>query len=493
MYRLALYVLTFFLMVALALSLAGLFTFTFFDLLFSTAFLTGVCWFSNQFLAWIFKAPTNIESSYITAFILALILLPSSSLSGYAVLLWPALFAMASKYLVAVGRKHIFNPAAFGAAAGYVLFYEGATWWIGNVWMLVPVIAGAFLIVRKIKRFKMVLTFLIIWSAMVLLSYLPTGFGAWQGVISALLYSPIIFFSSIMLTEPLTTPSGSVLRIVYAALVAFLYSPQFHFGSFYFTPELALLSGNIFSYIASPRQKLLLTFQGKTRLASDIFEFIFRPSQKLIFSPGQYLEWTLPHKKPDTRGNRRFFTIASSPSDPDIRLGIKFSKASSSFKQTLLDLSPGTSVSAGQLSGDFTLPDNQNRKLVFIAGGIGITPFVSMIKFLLHSKQQRPIILFYSNRTQEEIVYKDLINHASKKLKILAVYVLTDPSKAPPSWTGEVGRITEQMLLKYLPDPPENTFYVSGTHGMVVSMQDLLSGMGIPKKRIKTDFFPGYA
>src|SRR5690606_33578640 len=156
-------------------------------------------------------------------------------------------------------------------------------------------------------------------------------------------------------------------------------------------------------YIVSPKYKLLLTLKEKVQLAPSIYEFIFSKNIAFTFTPGQYLEWTLPEKSADGRGNRRYFTIASSPTEEDVRLGVKMAaERSSKFKTTLVDMKEGDSLVAGQLSGDFVLPKDKNKKLVFIAGGIGVTPFRSMIQYLLTNREKRDIVLFYACSNAEE-------------------------------------------------------------------------------------------
>jgi ferredoxin-NADP reductase len=137
--------------------------------------------------------------------------------------------------------------------------------------------------------------------------------------------------------------------------------------------------------------KRIVTFKQKVNLAKDTLGFIFTPNKKLAFLPGQYVEWTIAQKKQDSRGNRRYFTIASSPTEPDIELGIKYYPNPSQFKQTLASITPDTKMMIGSLSGDFTLPIDPTKKLVFIAGGIGVTPFRSMIKYLIDKNEKRGI------------------------------------------------------------------------------------------------------
>src|SRR5947209_8310939 len=179
-----------------------------------------------------------------------------------------------------------------------------------------------------------------------------------------------------------------------------------------------------------------------------MMNFVFKPSHRLAFDPGQYMELTLAHQKPDSRGNRRFFTIASSPTEESLHLGVRFYSESSSFKRALYRIDSRTTIIAGQVAGDFTLPPDAGQKLVFMAGGVGITPFRSMLKYLLDEQQRRDIVLFYANRTADEIAYKDILSEAQTKLGIRVLCTLTNTEALPRNWRGLVGRINEDMIQK---------------------------------------------
>ncbi len=147
---------------------------------------------------------------------------------------------------------------------------------------------------------------------------------------------------------------------------------------------------------------------------------------------------------------------------------------------------------SSQLGGDFTLPKNKKQKLVFIAGGIGITPFRSMIKYLLDTDNSRSIIMFYSNRKISEIVYKDIFDAASKKFGMKTVYTLTDSASCPADWDGCKGYLNPEIILKEVPDFKERLFYISGPNAMVISYENILKKIGVKQENIKTDFFPGF-
>jgi ferredoxin-NADP reductase len=400
--------------------------------------------------------------------------------------------AMVSKYVIALQRKHMFNPAAFAAFILGLLGSPLVSWWVGSLYMLPFVALLGFGILRKTRRFQMFFMFVF---ASVLSISIPSVLKGYPiiDVFSQIFTSwPIVFFGTVMLTEPLTTPPTKMLRLYYGGLVGILFGLQFHIGPLFATPELALLVGNIYSYAVSSKQKLLLTLQEKKEIAKDMYEFIFTPKGNFAYTPGQYMEWTVPHKRVDGRGNRRYFTVASSPTEDTLKLGVKTQPNGSSFKKALVSLDTKQAILAGQLAGDFTLPKDASKKLVFLAGGIGITPFRSMIKYLVDIKQKRDIVLFYSNKAEDEIVYKDIFDEANKKLGIKTVYALTDIQYVAKEWKGEKGRVDAAMIQRYVPDYKDRLFYISGPHPMVTAYQNILKDLKIPSSHVIIDYFPGF-
>lgn len=463
------------------------------NLIASTGFLIAICWLSNAVFARIWNVPTNAESALITALILALIISPAMPDASFFFLMWAGLVAMASKYILAIRGKHIFNPAAFGVVVTGLFLNDSASWWVGgNLTMAAFVLIGGLLVVRKIHRSDLVLAF-IVAALLSSIAFTPLTPGdVFSTISTVLIHSSVLFFAFVMITEPQTTPPRRTGRIVYGGIVGFLFAPWLHIGLLYFTPELALVVGNVFSYIVSPKFKAVLKLKEIRELAADTYEFIFsgRPPS---FRPGQYAEWTLAADSSDARGNRRYFTLASSPTEPDVRLGIKFYTNPSTYKTRLAEFKPGSQVLAGSIAGDFTLPRDERRKLAFIAGGIGVTPFRSMAQYLVDEKKKRDVVLLYSNKTEPEIAYKDVFDAAERaQTGFRVVYTLTDKA-TPLTWTGERGYIDALMIQRHVPDYRERTFYISGPHVMVDAFKKTLRSMGVSRFRIKTDYFPGFA
>jgi ferredoxin-NADP reductase/Na+-translocating ferredoxin:NAD+ oxidoreductase RnfD subunit len=493
MYRLVLYYLIALVGIALVLCLMGILPFNPIDLLFTTVLLTVVCWITNKIFAWTFGVPANVESVYISALILALIVTPVKPPQDVLFFVWVGIWAMASKYILAINGKHLFNPAAFAVALTAITLNQTASWWVGTAPMLPFVVIGGILIVRKIRRFDLVASFLVSTALISLVFSLVKGDNLLVVLQQTALYSPVFFFAAVILTEPLTAPHTNRLQIIYGAIVGLLFAPVFHIGAIYFTPEIAILLGNIFAYVVSPKAKLILELKQKIQIAPDVYDFIFTPNKKLSFAAGQYMEWTLGHPNPDSRGNRRYFTLASSPTENDLILGVKFYPQSSSFKTSMLTMDNRSEIVAAQLAGDFVLPANPEQKCVFIAGGIGITPFRSMIKYLLDTQQKRPIVVFYSNKSAADILYRDIFDQAQRQLGIKTVYALTGAGKIPAGWKGYVGHINRQMIRREVPDYMQSLFYLSGPNAMVTAFEDVLRQMGVSKDHIRKDYFPGFA
>jgi Na+-transporting NADH:ubiquinone oxidoreductase subunit NqrB len=490
MYRLVLYYLMALVSAAFALGFVELVPHDPIALTFTTALALATCWLTNKVFARIFAVPANNESVHITALILALILDPitATDIRGIAAVVFASVWAISSKFILTIGRKHLFNPAALGVALSALLLDQPASWWVGgNLPLLSIVLIGGILIVRKLRRFDLVSTFIVVALVTILATTDPSQ--NWTALTQTLGSSPLLFFAFVMLTEPLTAPTMRWARIAFAAIVGFLFAPNIHIGSFYFTPELALLAGNLFAYAAGPKGRFVLTLERIEQSAVGSYDFIFRSPRKLAFEAGQYLEWTLGLNHADNRGNRRYFTVASAPTEETVRLGVKFCPQSSAFKRELMAMKPGSTIHAAQLAGNFMLPANRETKIAFLAGGIGITPYRSMLQYLLDRKERRPIVILYGTEGQQDIAYRDVLGAARRELGIKTIHAVAR--------NGERGQypgyIDERLIRLAIPDFLDRTFYISGPQAMVKALRQKLLAMGVRRSNIKIDYFPGFA
>jgi ferredoxin-NADP reductase len=235
-----------------------------------------------------------------------------------------------------------------------------------------------------------------------------------------------------------------------------------------------------------------LPFVKKEQIVKDIWTFYFsRKDTDVDFLAGQFIRMTLAIKEPDERGSSRTFSISSSPLDKEY-LTITTRVLQSTFKQTLFNLAPGVSVSFFGPNGRFLLVE-ENKQYVFLAGGIGITPMHSMIRFASQANLKSTMMLFASFSSPEEMIfYDELVKISKDHQNITVIYTITKPEISQMSWTGEKGRISADLIKKYAPDFVNALFYVSGPPVMVDAMLSLVKEMGIPDERVKKEKFVGY-
>ena len=228
-----------------------------------------------------------------------------------------------------------------------------------------------------------------------------------------------------------------------------------------------------------------VTFDHLDAEASHISTFWFKPEHPVRYVAGQYIELTLKHPDADDRGEKRWFTLSSAPGHELVSITTKQAADNgSSFKRALFALTPGAELRMSEPMGDFVLPKDANRPLVFVAGGIGITPFHSIAGWLAACGEQRPIRFIYAVRTEDEIVFEATFRKAGIHMTI----VVSEPTEA---WGGERGRLTPEMVLG-LSEPTDDTLvYLSGPEPMVESLGDALKAR-LGSERIVQDFFPGY-
>lgn len=471
MYRLMLYYLLAIHAAVVFLSVTGALPYDPVNFVLQSTVLVGASKIANMFFAKLSRAKQNLESDGITALILALIVGPFDTTQNLGFLITLSVLAMASKYAMVAHRKHIFNPAALAVLASGLILGKGASWWAGNQQLLPVIVIGGIIVLAKTKRVPLFTGFVLVY----VFSHILFG-----GAISAYLLPPAMwFFVFVMLIEPLTSPSLRNSQIAFGAIVAAAYIslprviPGFSYGL-----ETSLLIGNVFAHLVSTVANTPMVFVKKQMAAKDTWSLSFKPEGVFHFIPGQYFEWTLPHSKFDARGFRRYFTIVSAPEEKLVTIAAKFAEKGSSFKKAMLNLKSGDRMMASGPYGDFTLPQSESQKLCFIAGGIGVTPFASMIGHLISKGQKRDIVLLYSNKTVQDIAFKKLFDSA-KHLGINVLYVNTEKD-------GYIDKKT----IKEVRDYKDRTFYISGPSAMVHSFKSMLRELGV--KNIKTDFFPGY-
>ena len=233
---------------------------------------------------------------------------------------------------------------------------------------------------------------------------------------------------------------------------------------------------------------MTLTLQEIRQEIPRVRTFYFNPDSPCTYRAGQHMSVRLPHENPDNRGTIRSFSLSSSPTEQD--LTITTNQGESSFKKKLFSLSTGNTIEARGPGGGFILREEDLGHHVMIAGGIGITPFRSMLTYVSDKQLSMPITVLYSNRTPEEIVFHKYLDQVSQQNpSIHMVHTLTRQS--PPSWNGRIGRIDEAFIREFCRG--QCRFYVCGPLPFVETMVALLSSMDIASDRVHFEKFTGYA
>ena len=231
----------------------------------------------------------------------------------------------------------------------------------------------------------------------------------------------------------------------------------------------------------------------RREIAQGTMAFDFSRPSGFVFRGGQAINVALIHPSAiDEKGSRRTFSIASGPHDP--RLTIAMRMRDSAFKRTLRNLPLGSDVQIDGPTGRFVLEERGLHPAVFIAGGIGITPFMSMIKEAFQMPSPRPITLFYSNSSPAAAAFlNDLTAMAYENCFLEVVPTVSAPeSVVLGDWEGERGLIDLAMLSRHVPNLQEAEYYIAGPSGMVSAMETLITGAGVPPELVHTDRFSGY-
>lgn len=217
----------------------------------------------------------------------------------------------------------------------------------------------------------------------------------------------------------------------------------------------------------------------KKAQAGDAISFYFKPKKKISWQAGQYLFYTLPTNKPDNRGVTRYFTISSSPSENHIAITTRINDKNSTFKKTLVKLRISDEIEASGPDGDFVV-DNPKRNLIFIAGGIGITPFHSILLDFDHKDIKPNVQLLYANR-DKNIVFKDELDVLTSAIPNLQIRYFISPT-----------HIEESDIKELLSESKNPLIYISGPTPFVRIIRDIVKTQGIEKENIKMDYFSGY-
>jgi ferredoxin-NADP reductase len=227
----------------------------------------------------------------------------------------------------------------------------------------------------------------------------------------------------------------------------------------------------------------------KEMVADETMAFHFERPSGLNFKAGQYLDYILiDPPQTDNEGNVRSFTIASAPYEDDIVFITRM--RDTAFKRIMRDMKIGTEVKFDGPNGNFILKPSEHPA-VFLTGGVGITPALSIIKQAVHDNSSQKITLFYSNKTVDSAVAMTELYELTK-LDNNFIFIPTISDQNNNNFTGEIGRIDGNLLQKYISDLSKPDYYLAGPPTMVKSLRQTLIDNGVKKQSIFTEDFVGY-
>jgi ferredoxin-NADP reductase len=244
--------------------------------------------------------------------------------------------------------------------------------------------------------------------------------------------------------------------------------------------------------VAAPPTTYLVKLKIRHEVALETMAFHFEKPAGFCFTPGQSIDMTLtnPHET-DAEGNMRSFSIASAPHEDMLMVATRM--RSTAFKRVLATMPLGSEVTIESPSGDLTLHHDVARTAVFLAGGIGITPFRSMLVWAAKEQLPQHLVLFYSNRRPEDAPFLDELHTLAKKNpNYMLIATMTDMAKSHQPWSGETGQVSKDMLSKYVNGATSPIYYIAGPPAMVKGLHATLNKAGVGDGDIRTEEFAGY-
>lgn len=455
------------------------------DLLASLAVAVLVAVGSNRLFALLWRVRTHTESSVITGLLGFFLFLPGTTLQSLGPLALAVSAANLSKYVLAVRGRHVLNPIAAGAVVVALTGIGGAGWWVATPALLPFVLIGGALVVRRAGAWDLALPLVAVAVPGVLIGLLAAGTEPVVALTTALASYPTLFLAAFMMTEPLTAPPRRWQRVAVAALVGLLTLLPLRVGFVVLSPEIALVLGNAVAFAFGQRRRVRLTLERRTERPGGIEDLLFRSEAPLRLLPGQYVELSLPHAAQDARGARRAFSPANAPGTTAVRVVTRRAEPSSSFKRALADLRPGAEVAGAAVAGDFLPPRDPAAPVLWIAGGIGVTPFTAMAA----ARASTDARLVWSVREGEDLEW---VREATGALPVDLVGpgALADPAARPPGWGYAGERLTAAALAAAVPDLASRTVYAAGSPALVSEARAAARAAGA--RRVRTDRFLGY-
>jgi ferredoxin-NADP reductase len=230
----------------------------------------------------------------------------------------------------------------------------------------------------------------------------------------------------------------------------------------------------------------------RVEVAEGTIAFHFEKPTGFDFKPGQSADLTLPNPpETDAEGNVRTFSIASAPFEDQLMFATRM--RDTAFKRSLKKMPLGTVVKMDSAMGSFTLHKNSAKPAVFLAGGIGVTPFSSIVRQADHDRAPHKLYLFYSNRRPEDAPFVEVLQNLEKtNPQFRFIATMTEMRRSKKTWNGETGRIDQELLSKYLNELRGPIYYVAGPPALVSGMRKMLVASGVDEDDIRSDEFSGY-
>ena len=232
--------------------------------------------------------------------------------------------------------------------------------------------------------------------------------------------------------------------------------------------------------------------QGREEVATRTLAFHLRKPAGFAFEPGQAIDLVLPGATPaESQDARHTFSIVSAPFETDLSVATRM--RDSVFKRRLGALPIGSPLRLEGPFGALTLHEDRARPAVLIAGGIGITPFVSMLRQAVHDRSPQPLLLLYSNRRPEDAAFLgelQELERRSETFRLIATMTQAGDLRVP--WNGRTGPIDAQLIREVAAGLPRPVYYVAGPPGLVESICDSLSDAGVGGDDVRSEDFFGY-
>lgn len=236
----------------------------------------------------------------------------------------------------------------------------------------------------------------------------------------------------------------------------------------------------------------LLKLRDRLEVAERTLAFQFEKPAAFAFKPGQYINLTLlDPPETDAEGNVRTFSIASAPGEQGLMVATRM--RASAFKRVVAHMPLGTEMRLEGPFGNLTLHADTTRPAAFLAGGIGITPFRSILVHAAKARLPHRLFLFYSNRRPEDAAFLDELQALQREnSNYTFIGTMTAMERSERRWLGETGHVDQAMLARVLKGVARPIFYIAGPPQMVSGLHAVVKGAGVSDGDIRTENFTGY-